>query len=322
MLKNLGGLRSDGNIQPIPAIKISKLTIDDKDIAVVEVLPSHFPPVRYDGKVWIRIGPRKATASEQEERILIEKRNSHVRSFDMAPAGAPVEDLSKPLFIAYRQQVIDPEIIEANHRSLEQQLASLRFFDTKNNCLTNAGVLVFGKNPRFYIPGAYIQFIRYDGATMNDPVIDQAEIDGDLLSVLRELDVRIRANLQNTLHKNSVLQESVTPNYPERAIREFLMNAAMHRDYQSNAPIRFYWFSNRIEIHNPGGLYGMVKKETLGTIGDYRNPAIAEVMKGLGYVNRFGYGIQKAQSSLKENGNPPAVLDPQSDNFLVIMHKA
>lgn len=64
LLKNLGALRSNGNIQPLPQINVGKLTINNCDVAVVEVFPSHYTPVRYKGTVWIRVGPRKAQASE------------------------------------------------------------------------------------------------------------------------------------------------------------------------------------------------------------------------------------------------------------------
>ncbi len=80
-------------------------------------------------------------------------------------------------------------------------------------------------------------------------------------------------------------------NYPEVAVREILLNAVLHRDYQSHTPVRFYWFSDRIEIQSPGGLYGEVTKDSLTRRNSYRNPVIAEAMKSLGYVNRFGYGI-------------------------------
>src|SRR5262249_53213961 len=70
LLQNLAALRSDGNIQPLPVLRVAKFTYPDGDAAVVEVLPSDLPPVRYKGQVWIRVGPRRGVASEQEERIL------------------------------------------------------------------------------------------------------------------------------------------------------------------------------------------------------------------------------------------------------------
>ncbi len=75
----------------------------------------------------------------------------------------------------------------------------------------------------------------------------------------------------------------------------------------TNAPARVCWFDDRIEIHNPGGPYGGVNRENFGLPGvtDYRNPNLADAMRVLGLVQRFGIGIQTAQAELKRNGNPP-----------------
>ena len=81
------------------------------------------------------------------------------------------------------------------------------------------------------------------------------------------------------------------------------MNAVCHRDYEGNGPIQFYQYDNRIEIINPGGLYGKATKENFPTVNDYRNPIIAEGMKVLGFVNRFSRGVFRVEDELKENGN-------------------
>lgn len=323
LLIELGALRSAGNIQPLPAITVAKFALPGGEVAVVEVSPSDLPPVRYKGRVWIRVGPRKAVASEQEERILSERRVSYARSFDASPCpDAELSDLALGMFDAYRREAVAGEAITANHRTIEEQLASLRFCDLKRNCPTMAGLLLFGKNPRFFLPGAYIQYLRLPGTSLTELPADQAEISGDLLSVLRELDTRLKAFVGATLKPVTALREKLLPNYPEWAVRELLMNAVMHRDYQSNTPIRFYWFEDRIEIQSPGGLYGEVTPATISRRNSYRNPVIAEAMKALGYVNRFGYGVQRAQALLAENGNPPPEFvfeDPHA--VLVIIRK-
>ena len=83
----------------------------------------------------------------------------------------------------------------------------------------------------------------------------------------------------------------------------------MHRTYESNAPVHLYWFTDRIEIQSPGGLYGMASPENFPTRTDYRNPVIAEAMATLGYVNRFGRGVIRAQEALSQNGNPPPAFE-------------
>jgi Predicted transcriptional regulator containing an HTH domain and an uncharacterized domain shared with the mammalian protein Schlafen len=82
---NIAAIRSDGNIQPQPAMAIEKFSFPDGEILVAEVQPSNFPPVRYKGKIWIRVGARKAVANEAEEKILYEKRATNIKTFDAMP---------------------------------------------------------------------------------------------------------------------------------------------------------------------------------------------------------------------------------------------
>lgn len=322
LLKNLGGIRSDGNVLPQPLMNVAKFSLDGGDVAVVETFPSDLPPVRYKGRVHIRVGPRKAVANEQEERVLAERRVGLARSFDARPCSeATLDELALGQFDAYRREAVDPETIAANHRPIEQQLASLRLYDLERACLTHAGVLLFGKNPRFYLPGAYVQYLKLPGVSLTDSPEDQAEVSGDLHSVLRELEGRLRLLIQTSMRPVSALEEKLLPDYPEWALRELLMNAVMHRNYDSNSPIRFYSFSDHIEIQSPGGLYGEATPENFPTRNSYRNPVIAEAMKSFGFVNRFGYGVQRAQALLAQNGNRPAQFEFDEHAVLVKVYR-
>lgn len=322
LLKNLAGIRSDGNILPQPMMSVAKFSLAGGDVAVVEVQPSDLPPVRYKGRVHIRVGPRKAIANEQEERALSERRVALAKSFDAQPCSeSKIEDLALGQFDAYRREAVDAETIAANHRPLEQQLASLRLYDPDRHCATHAGLLLVGKNPRFFLPGAYVQYLELPGTSLNEVPIDQAEVAGDLQSVLKELLGRLRLAVKTTMVQVNPLQEKLVPNYPEGAVRELLMNAVMHRNYNSNSPIRFYVFADHIEIQNPGGLYGEATLANFPTRNSYRNPVIAEALKSLGFVNRFGYGVQRAQALLLDNGNRPAEFEFDEHSVLVKVHK-
>lgn len=322
LLKNLGGIRSDGNVLPQPMMNITKFSFENGEVAVVEVFPSDLPPVRYRGRVHIRVGPRKGLANEQEERVLSERRVALARSFDARPCSeATIDELALGQFDAYRREAVDPETILANHRPVEQQLASLRLYDPERSCPTHAGILLFGKNPRFYMPGAYVQYLKLPGTDLTDRPEDQAEISGDLHSVLRELEGRLKLLIQTSMRTINSLEERLLPDYPEWALRELLMNAVMHRNYDSNTPIRFYGFNDHIEIQSPGGLYGEATPENFPTRNSYRNPVIAEAMKSLGFVNRFGYGVQRAQALLSQNGNPPAEFEFDEHSVLVKIYR-
>jgi len=223
LLKTLAAIRSDGNVLPQPTMGVARFSLDGGDVAVVEVQPSDLPPVRYRGRVWVRVGPRRAIASEQDERILSERRVALAREFDARPClESSVSDIALGQFDAYRREAIDAETIATNHRSIEAQLASLRLYVLERNTATHAGILLFGKNPRYFLPGAYVQFLKFPGTSATDIPSDQAEISGDLLSVLRELETRLKVLIQTTLQQVGGLQERLLPDYPEKALRELL----------------------------------------------------------------------------------------------------
>ena len=308
-LQSIGGLRSDGNILPHPVISVSGFSYDDGDVVVVEVEPSFLPPVRYKGRTYIRVGPRKAIATFEEEAMLAERQISNIRSFDLMPCrNASIEDLSINLFkLKYLPNAIDVEILEDDHREITRQLASLRFFNTRYNCPSVAGILLFADNPEFFIPGAYIQYVHFEGNDNSSDIASEKKFTGSLIDVLDRLDNFIRdIILVQKPVLVSVLREEKKINYPHWALRELLMNAVMHRDYKSNAPIKFYQYNDRIEIVNPGGLFGNARPDNFPYVNDYRNPVIAESMKILGYVNRFNRGIAKVQKELEDVGNKPA----------------
>ena len=129
LLQTLSDMRSDGNILPLPTITVQKKNLQDCEMAVVTVQPSHAPPVRYQGRTWIRVGPSRATASIEEENRLGERRRYRDIPFDLQPiASATISDLIIDLFKqSYLPAAIAPEVLERNQRTLEQQLASLRF---------------------------------------------------------------------------------------------------------------------------------------------------------------------------------------------------
>ena len=245
-------------------------------------------------------------------------------SYDQSPcAGARLEDLlPEPFRTDYLPRIVDRAVIADNTRSFQEQLASLRFFDLRAQAPTNAGLLVFGRDPLQFFPGAYVQFVRFDGKTLADPVQDEKQISGNLLTQLLQLDNLLPLQIHTARVPGRGLQHEERPDYPLVAIREFALNATMHRVYEgTNSPVRINWFVDRVEILNPGGLYGQVTPENYERVSDYRNPVIAEAMKVLGYVERFGTGIARANAALRANYNPPAQFTFEPTHVLVMVRR-
>jgi ATP-dependent DNA helicase RecG len=246
--------------------------------------------------------------------------------FDLLPVpSASIDDLDIILFERlYLPKAVAPDVLEQNERKPEDQLKSLRFLDP-GGIPTTLGLLVIGKEPRRFIPGAYIQYLRLDGTELTSPIRNQKEITGPLSQMIGRLDDVLEANNDVSVSITSGPVEVRRADYPIPALQQIYRNAILHRAYEGTAaPVRVYQFSDRIEIHSPGGPFGQVTKENFGQPGvtDYRNSHLTEAMKVLGYVQRFGVGIQIARQELKENGNPPPEFRVESTNILVTVWKS
>ncbi len=310
LLLTMADIKSDGRIVPQPSMTVERRRLKGADMAVLCVWPADAPPVRCNGRIWIRTGPRRELASAQDERILNERRRFRDQPFDLRPvAHATLTDLSAARFEEdYLPGAFAADVLAANQRSYEQRLAACRMIASVDDPIpTVLGILTLSRKPTFFLPGAYVQFLRIQGTQLSDPIVDEAVIDGPLQQMVLRLDEKLASH--NRVEVNFVSQslEKRRYLYPPAALEQIARNAVMHRAYEStNAPVRVYWYDDRIEISNPGGPYGNVTIQNFGQPGyaDYRNPHVAEAMRVLGLVQRFGAGIQTAQAALRDNGSP------------------
>jgi ATP-dependent DNA helicase RecG len=320
----ISNLRSGGNLSSPPSLAVECVDIDGKQVVVVKVFPHIAPPLKFKGRIYIRIGPSKSVASENDERLLSEKRGrTGNRPFDsQAARGSSLSDLNLNLFKeTYLPTAVPPDVIEANHRDAKIQMAALGFFDLQYDCPTYAGILFFANNPLFFLPGAYIQVVRFEKELITSNVINEKRFSGDLISMLRDLDSFIQLIIRQKPVSVSSLREENRYDYPVWAIRELLMNAVMHRNYDSNSPIHFYQSEDSIQIRNVGGLYG-ASRDAFPEINDYRNPTIAEALKNLGYVNKFSRGVATALDLLAKNGNRVELTTDQPSYVNVLIQSA
>ncbi len=305
LLRQLAGLHRE--MVPVPTTFVERRTVRGCEVAVVTVEPSKNPPVRYEGRVWVKSGPTVRLATLEEERRLAERRRAGDLPYDHRPAdSARLEDLDVDYIrTQYLPRAVAPDVLEQNQRSLEAQLVALKL--TREGKPTWGGLLGFGRDPQAWLPGAYVQWVRFEGTDPSAPVRDRKELTGKLEDVLRRLDELFEVHVAFRSAPAAASVDFPHPDYPLVALQQLARNAVMHRTYEgTHAPIRVYWYSDRVEIQNPGGLYGQVNSENFGTgVTDYRNPLVAEIMHHLGFAQRFGIGLFLARKALQENGNPP-----------------
>ena len=306
LLRALADIKTDGQITPPPSLMVEKRNVDGLELAVVTVWPCDTPPVRYQGRVFIRWGPRRGIATSQDERVLNERRRFGDRPFDVrAVAGATVAEIDLLRFEQeYLPALVARDVLEANERTMAQKLAATKLaLGETDSTPTVLGLLVAGRVPADWIPGAYTQFLRVAGVDLSGPVADEAVIHGTVADQIRRLEEKLAAHQVRGVRVADVDREARSERYPMEALRQLVRNAFMHRSYEAtNAPVRVYWFDDRLEIHNPGGPFGSVTPENFGQPGvtDYRNPNLAEALRALGFVQRFGAGIPVARKALGE----------------------
>lgn len=324
LLTLLSGFRSEGLLQPFPVMSVRRATLDGCEVAVVEVEPSDNPPVQLDGRVWIRVGPRRALATAEEERRLVEKRRWGNLPFDAhGVRGAALDDIDLRRFeLEFLPVAVSPEALAENNRPREFQLRALRLMHP-DGLPTATAVLTLGRNPRQWFPGAYVQFLRIGGTALTDPLLDQREISGTVPDQLNQLDELARIHIGRSAVVGGVIRRE-TLDYPEEALRQLFRNALLHRTYEGTAaPVRVTWFADRVEIQSPGGPYGQVSKAHFGepNVTDYRNPTLAGALKAYGFVERFGVGIAIARDRLEKNGNPPLEFTIEDAHVLVTVRR-
>ena len=323
-LLTLTSIRDEGLILDRPSIVVSAESYQGAPVILVRVNASQTPPVRFENVVYVRPGPSTRRATRDDERVLSERRRMFETPFDVRPVvGCSLDDLDLDAFrTKYLRSVVDSSVLEENGRPIEQQLASLRLADI-DGTPTVLGLLLLGIDPSTRIPGAYIQFVRYEGADIGGAVLDEQETRANVIDSAERLEVLLKGHLHTRLVQVSGFREEARPNYPFEALREVCMNAIMHRNYESsNAPVRVAWFDDRIEVTNPGGPFGQVRADNFDRVNDYRNPSLAAAMKSLGYVNQFGRGIGRIRAALNRNGNPAPEFIVDDASWTVIVRSA
>lgn len=306
LLRQLADIKTDGNVVPPPTLLVEKRMLSGAEVAVITVWPCDTPPVRFKWRIHVRWGPRRGLATAQDERILNERRRHRDRPFDIQPMrDSALDELDRLRFEQeYLPSLVARDVLDANERSFEQKLAATKMVLAENEPVpTVLGLLVVGKSPSDWLPGAYTQFLRLAGNDLAAPVIDEEQIFGTVADQIRRLEEKLAAHNLRGVRFTDVATEEQREAYPLDALRQLVRNAQMHRSFEAtNTPVRVYWFDDRIEIHNPGGPFGSVTPENFGQPGitDYRNPNLAEALRALGYVQRFGAGIAIARKALGE----------------------
>lgn len=202
----------------------------------------------------------------------------------------------------------------------------------KNNCPTICGIMNFGKYPQIFSPNLDIVAVKCAcneyGVADNNEVrfLDNKRLDGTISEMLKLALSFVISNIKKATRVNEYgIREDILE-YPIKALREIILNALIHRDYSihtENDPIRLIIYDDRIEITNPGGLYGRLSIDDLGKVrSDIRNPFIASILEILEVTENRYSGIPTIYAEMKKAGLMEPVFENLRGTFKVTLYNS
>lgn len=215
-----------------------------------------------------------------------------------------------------------------NLSKMPEEMLYKLFSITKDEKLTIASLMLFTDYPQAVLPQLGIICVVIPGLEVgeigenNERFIDNKRINGNIQTMLDEAVSFVNRNMgHSTIINPKNGKREDRSEYPLNALREAILNALVHRDYSmysENMPIEIKMFRDRIEIHNPGGLYGRLTLNDLGKVqADTRNPVIANVLEVLGITENRYSGIPTMRREMEEMGLEPPVFENARGSFNV-----
>jgi len=297
-------------ITPLPEIAASQ----DRRVLSITVPPGLPHVYSFKGKYLIRDGARNRPLSPTQLRRLIMERGA--ASFEASvPDGARLDDIDWEKVEQYAAGLPGlaadgPEEVLLKRGCLASAGGGLR--------PTCAGLLLFGRDPQRWIRSSEIVVARYAGMAMDDRFVKE-EIRGTLSQQIRRAEAFVVDNLRRGV-RLAGLERVEEPEYPVKAVREAIVNAVAHRDYQIRGDeIRLLLFSDRIEFYSPGRLPGHITVDNLVDERFSRNEVVVQVLSDMGFIERLGYGIDRILRLMAEAGLPAPRFEETAAGFRVTL---
>lgn len=188
---------------------------------------------------------------------------------------------------------------------------------TQRLCPRHFTLLLFGKNPPNFFPGAYTIFSVYRGTDRSEPNALRHEIIGNVVYQARRCIELLHAESYTLFDKQSEMPNR--QKYPQRALQEAVVNALVHRDYENDQPTRITVFDDRIEFNSPGALPRSVDKGKFMSgkaAPHWRNQSLAFFFNKLQLAQAEGQGIPTILRTMKEEGCPQPVFEFETENVI------
>lgn len=317
-LANFIKINTDNHAFP----KISVADIEGKSVIIIEIKESDEKPVFFRGKAYARIGKSRHQLSASEIRKLAKESGPKIHWDEQPCEGASLSDIDKEKIRLFKERYKEANKTELQG-SGEDILKGLGCMKIVGGYAvpTNAGILLFGKEPQKFFPQSAIRIAIYPGTTVGTEHIDIKEFEGDLFSQVDDAEKYIlRYVYSPSVMKTGRIEREEVPQYPYFALRELIVNAVVHRDYSitgSKAIIKI--FSDRIEYQSPGALPRGITPKNIVKEQFLRNHAIGKVFSKIKYIEEMGEGWDRIMEEVKNHPLKPPMPKIEDTGASVII---
>ena len=297
-------------------------TVDvDESTNVITITVQRSPvPVDLDGKFYIRTGNTTHAATGREYDTLVSRRLS-ISWSEMPIDGLDISCLDANAIDFFRKKAkakgtISDESLDVPDRDL---LIKLKLM-TREGVLTRAAILLFHPNPEDIILGSAVKVGMFEG-TDSPEILYQDYVSGPLISMPDRLCdlINIKYSKKRISYKGLNMVE--TPPFPDKSLRETILNAVMHNDYGSGIPIQIRIWEDRMRIADNGGIpYNWTEKDLMEDHESVPvNPSLANVFFLAGFVEGWGRGIQRIMDGYSDHPDKSPMFKVSHQSFTVIL---
>jgi len=310
-------------IKPEVTPEVKVLEIIGKKVIEVEVKEGRNKPYHLNGIAYKRVGSEDPVISPEElERIILEKRKRYWDS-DICE-GASSEDIDEEKVKWFsREGKRQHRLKIAGDASIADMAMHLNLMH--NGKMDNSAVLLFGKDPQKFFMQSEVKCIALPTTEFVKPYTTYQAYEGNLFEQVDKSTAFILENIRRPLWVEPGEIAARHPyEIPQKAIREAIVNAIIHRDYNSPSKVQVRVFPDRVEIWNPGQLPPQLKiddlKEPHPSIP--YNPLLFRQFYRVAYVEDVGGGTIDIIKTCKEAGLPEPEFEQKMGSFITIIRRS
>lgn len=267
-----------------------------------------------DGSAYLRSNDQTLLLKYEQRRQLEYDKGQRNFEDEIVP-DADFNDLDTNLLEEYKKYL--------NSTATLEEILYARNLVNKSGQISNAGILLFGKNPTRYFPNARIKVLKYDGTTQKTGseinIVKEFQLEGAIPKLIMQARQVVASQLREfqTLDKDGNFVKM--DEYPEFAWFEGIVNALTHRNYAFLGDyIRISIYDNRLEIFSPGKLPNIVTLENMRHTRYSRNPRIARILSEFGWVKELNEGVKRIFNEMEQHFlHLPTYQEPNGNSVLL-----